>query len=427
MGALVLGGLRAADVTQRLEAEARSPLPVEATPRYRPNLANLEAARLGQLGRFEIPVALEVRRGQTLSEVFGDLGLAGSDATAAVAAVTAHLDPRKLQAGNRYLAFLSPESTIERMVFPLEARGRVWVERVGDRWQGRFDPYRIESRELRVTGTLDGSLEAALRRAGAPATLAYQLADVFQWDLDFNRDLRTGDRFQVLFSSEWVEGELHRVGPIRAALYENRGQRFEAFQHGEEGGYYDAEGRPLRKQFLRSPLPFSRVTSRFTNRRFHPVLKVYRAHHGVDFGAPAGTPVRVTSSGVVTLATWTSGGGGRTVKVRHPGEYETAYLHLSRYADGIAPGRRVRQGDIIGYVGASGLATAPHLDYRVKHRGRYLDPLRLGAVPAPPLSPEELSRFVRVRDQLRAMLDHGVAPQQLAGRGSLVAGPHAGP
>jgi murein DD-endopeptidase MepM/ murein hydrolase activator NlpD len=168
------------------------------------------------------------------------------------------------------------------------------------------------------------------------------------------------------------------------------------------------------------------VTSRFTNRRFHPVLKVYRPHHGVDFGAPAGTPVRVTSSGVVTLAAWTSGGGGRTVKVRHPGDYETAYLHLSRYADGIAPGRRVRQGDIIGYVGASGLATAPHLDYRVKHRGRYLDPLRLGGVPAPPLSSEELSRFVLVRDRLRAVLDHGIAVQ-LAGRGSLAAGPHAGP
>jgi murein DD-endopeptidase MepM/ murein hydrolase activator NlpD len=419
-------GFGATRTTSRLEDEARSPLPVEPTPRFRPNLPNLEAVRLGTLGGLELPVALEVRRGQTLSEVFGDLGLDQRDASAAVAAATTHLDPRRLRAGNPYQAFLSSDANVQRVVFPLEARGRVWVERVGDRWQGRFDPYRIETRELRVAGALEESLEAALREAGAMPPLAYALADVFQWDLDFNRDLRTGDRFQVLYASEWVEGELHRVGPIRAAVYENRGVRFEAYQYGEEGGYYDAEGRPLRKQFLRSPLPFSRVTSRFSHRRFHPVLKEYRAHHGVDFGAPAGTPVRVTASGVVTLAAWTSGGGGRTVKVRHPSDYETAYLHLSRYAEGMAPGRRVRQGDVIGYVGASGLATAPHLDYRIKHRGRYLDPLQLGSVPAPPLSADELSRFVATRDRLRGRMASDGAVEW-AGRGGLPAGRHAGP
>lgn len=406
----------------------RSPFPVEHTPRYRPLLSNFEALRFGELSALEVPVALEVRRGQTLSEVFDELGLDQRDAFAAVEAATRHLDPRRLRAGNRYLAFLSAEATVERVVFPLEARGRLWVERAGDRWQGRFDPYRIETREVQVAGTLQSALESAMRDAGAPNTLAFQLADVFQWDLDFNRDLRTGDRFQIAFTSEWVEGRPHRVGPIRAAVYENRGQSYEAYQFGDEGGYYDAEGRPLQKQFLRSPLPFSRVTSGFTNRRFHPVLKVYRAHHGVDFGAPSGTPVRVTASGVVTLAAWTAGGGGRTVKVRHPGDYETAYLHLSRYAAGMAPGRRLRQGDVIGYVGASGLATAPHLDYRAKHRGRYMDPLRLGGVPAPPLSAAELPQFLAVRDELRARLARAEGSQWAAVRETSAGGdPQAGP
>jgi murein DD-endopeptidase MepM/ murein hydrolase activator NlpD len=424
---LALVGLGASRTVSQLEAEARSPFPVERTPPYRSHWQDLDEMRLGALGAHPVPVALEVRRGQTLSELFGDLGLDRREATAAVDAVTAHLDPRRLQAGNRYLAFLSTEDTVERVVFPLSARGRVWIERAGGRWESRFDPYRIETREMRVEGALDGALEASLRVAGAPPALAYRLADVFQWDLDFNRDLRVGDRFQVLFSTEWVEGALHRVGPIRAAVYENQGQRYEAYRFGEEGGYYDAEGRPLRKQFLRSPLPFTRVTSSFTNRRFHPVLKVYRAHHGVDFGAPTGTPVRVTASGTVALAAWTSGGGGKTVKVRHPGDYETAYLHLSRYAEGVAPGRRVRQGDVIGYVGATGLATAPHLDYRVKHRGRYLDPMRLGSVPAPPLSAGELARFETARDGLRAQLVAS-PPSDWAARGIAAAGgPHAGP
>ena len=420
---LAASGIGAKHATARLQAEASSPFPVERTARYRPLLPNIEGMPLGDLASLEVPVVLEIQRGETLSGVFEELGLDDRQTSAAVEAARTHLDPRRLRAGNRYLAFLTGGTSVERVMFPLADRGRVWVERSGDEWQGRFEAYHIERREMRIAGVLDGALETSLRAAGAPVALAYQLADVFQWDLDFNRDLRTGDRFQVVFQSEWIEGELSRVGPIRAASYENRGLRYEGYQFGDEGGYYDAEGRPLRKQFLRSPLPFLRVTSGYTNRRFHPVLKVYRAHHGVDLGAPAGTPVRVTASGVVTLASWTSGGGGRTVKVRHTGEFETAYLHLSRFGDGMRPGRRVRQGEVIGYVGASGTATAPHLDYRVKHRGRYLDPMRLGGVPAPPLSEAQLASFMTVRDEVRRQLAandtlasaHAPSPLQPAG------------
>jgi murein DD-endopeptidase MepM/ murein hydrolase activator NlpD len=173
-----------------------------------------------------------------------------------------------------------------------------------------------------------------------------------------------------------------------------------------EAGYYDGEGRPLQKMFLRSPLPYSRVTSKFSQHRLHPVLGVFRPHYGVDYGAPTGTPVRVTANGTVVEAGW-DGGGGRTVKVRHPNGYLTAYLHLSRFAEGVRPGSGVRQGELIGYVGSSGLATAPHLDYRIQLNGRWIDPLSLQLMPAEPVSPLRFAEFRAARDAMRRTLADG--------------------
>jgi murein DD-endopeptidase MepM/ murein hydrolase activator NlpD len=183
----------------------------------------------------------------------------------------------------------------------------------------------------------------------------------------------------------------------------------EAYRFGDDGGYYDSEGRPLRKLFLRSPLRFSRITSRFTGRRFHPVLKTYRPHYGVDYGAPTGTPVRVTANGVVRSAGWDRG-GGNTVKVRHPNGYLTAYLHLSKFAGGIRAGRRVSQGEVIGYVGSTGLATGSHLDYRIQRDGRWINPLTLDNEPAAPISEEQLPEFLAWRDELRSALEEGRSP-----------------
>jgi len=188
--------------------------------------------------------------------------------------------------------------------------------------------------------------------------------------------------------------------------YDNAGRLHEAYRFGDPPGYYDGEGRPVRKLFLRSPLRYSRVTSGFSQRRFHPVLKRYRPHYGVDYGAPTGTPVRATGSGTVVFAGW-DGGGGRTVKVRHPNGYLTAYLHLSRFAAGIRNGRRVSQGDTIGHVGSTGLASGPHLDYRVQRNGRWVNPLAMKVEPAPPIPDDQLAGFVARRDVLRRALIDG--------------------
>jgi murein DD-endopeptidase MepM/ murein hydrolase activator NlpD len=298
------------------------------------------------------------------------------------------------------------------MVLAVADRGRLQLDRAGEGWSARWRACERTRRPRTARGTLHGSLEQSLRAAGADPSLAYRMADVLQWDIDFNRDLRTGDRFEVLYEEELVDGVPRGLGEVAALVYDNGGRRLEAYRYGEQG-YYDGEGRPLRKMFLRSPLPYSRVTSRFSRRRFHPVLKVYRPHYGVDYGAPAGTPVRVTAGGVVVFAGW-DGGGGKTVKVRHPNGYLTAYLHLSRYASGVRAGRRVAQGDVVGYVGSTGLATAAHLDYRVQERGRWIDPLSLASVPAPPVPAGEWTRFAAWRDSLRTGLRDGTALAEAA-------------
>lgn len=375
-----------------------------------------------------------VRPGQTLSVALRELGLGNQETHEASIALTRYLDPRRLRAGDRYRAhFRTSGATRAReltgVVFALAGRGEVRLARSADRWQSAWRPYEREVKTRTLAGTVTGGLESSIRAAGGQPGIAGRMADVLQWDLDFNRDLRAGDHFEVLYEEVYLDGQANGLGDVIALTYQTSGRRLEAYRY--EDGYYDADGRPLRKMFLKSPLPYLRVTSGFTNRRFHPVLKIYRPHLGVDLGAPTGTPVRVTASGSVVSASW-SGGGGKTVKVRHPSGYVTAYLHLSRYAQGIRPGARVRQGDVIGYVGSTGLATAPHLDYRVQRNGRWLNPMALASVAAEAIGKAEAGSYRVWRDALRASLESG-APLP-AGRGErgqqatrVAAAPSGGP
>lgn len=336
------------------------------------------------------PIQHTVRSGETLSEVFEDLGMGSDEVQSAVTAIRPHLDPRRVRSGDLYLASYDPSRQLVGFEMAVTGRGRVKLSREGDAWSSSFTPVVREVRRRVVSGELQDFLEAAVRGADADPMLAYQMADVLQWDLDFARDLRVGDKFQILFDEVYLDGAYDSVGEIVALRYENRGRALEAYRYGE--GYYDAEGRPLKKMFLRAPLRFTRVTSGFSHRRFHPVLHTFRPHYGVDYGAPVGTPVMATANGTVSFAGW-DGGGGKTVKLRHPGGYTTCYLHLSRFADGVRPGRAVHQGDVVGFVGKTGLATGAHLDYRVNLNGRWIDPLSLTTVPARPITGAELATF----------------------------------
>jgi murein DD-endopeptidase MepM/ murein hydrolase activator NlpD len=408
--ALLAAGLLSS--TRRLDVFNRSPYPLAATPRFNPR-ATLPTSTTPLVDQARIPVQLTLRRGDTATQVFEKLGLAGLAAREASSALAEHIDLKALKAGSRYSAYFNPDQSLASLQINLDGQGRFQMKRREKRWETTWQPFErtVEMRALRAT--LDGSFEGSIRAVGGPSMLAYRMADVLRWDLDFTRDLKRGDHFQVLYEQVKLDGQDYSVGNVVALTYDSsEGRHHEAYSYGDSGVYYDEEGRPLKKMFLRSPLRYSHVTSSFNLHRFHPVLNEYRPHYGVDYSAPVGTPVQVTANGVVISAGW-DGGGGNVVKIRHGEGYMTAYLHLSRFAPGIRSGARVRQGDTIAFTGATGLATGPHLDYRVKHDDQWLDPLSLKGVRDEPIPEVRLAAFRDWRNAVRTSLATGVVPDSL--------------
>jgi murein DD-endopeptidase MepM/ murein hydrolase activator NlpD len=254
------------------------------------------------------------------------------------------------------------------------------------------------------SGEIQTSLFAAADAAGLSDGVAVQLADIFSSEVDFHRDLRPGDRFAVVFEAFYSNGEFVRTGRIVAAEFTNAGRTYRAiyFEDAQgRGGYYTPEGKNMRKTFLRSPLEFSRISSGFSTSRLHPILNSWRAHQGVDYAAPGGTRVRATADGYVQFV-GQRGGYGNLIVVQHNNAYSTAYGHLSAFANGLHAGQRVNQGDVIGFVGMTGLATGPHLHYEFRINGVHQNPLRLAVPPGPPMTNELRTAF---EESVRPLLE----------------------
>ena len=343
--------------------------------------------------------------------------LAGDDWVAWRDALLREMDPKALLPGTVLDARESPAGRLSELSFELDLRSTVRAVAKGTSIQvQRFDKP-IESTVARVQGDVASSLFAAVEEAGESPELAVRLAEIFEWDIDFFRDLRPGDSFVVLVDRQTVGGVFYRYGTIFAARFVNAGRVLNALIYPDARGrlgYYDLQGRPLRKQFLKAPLKFSRITSGFSPRRFHPILKRPMPHWGVDYGAPVGTPVRVTCDGTVRFV-GRKGGAGKMVSVRHTNGYETNYLHLSRYAKRIHRGVRVEQGQVIGYVGQTGWATAPHLDYRVRLNGHWINPLRISSPATRPIAQPRLRRYLSYALAGQALLDGKEPPDGAAG------------
>jgi murein DD-endopeptidase MepM/ murein hydrolase activator NlpD len=260
------------------------------------------------------------------------------------------------------------------------------------------EPAQLEQRVMMKSAEIKNSLFGATDAAGVPDAIATQLADIFSSDIDFHRDLRKGDRFSVIYEAMYHRGEPVQTGRVLAAEFVNQGKSYQAvyFDYAEDhGGYYTPDGNNLRKQFLRSPLEFSRITSGFSNSRFHPVLQTWRAHKGIDYGAPSGTGVRATGDGVVELA-GRQGGYGNVVVLRHQSKYTTWYGHLSAFTKGLRKGTHIAQGDVIGFVGATGRATGPHLHYEFRINDVNQNPLHVAMPAAPPITPALQPKFEQV-------------------------------
>ncbi|WP_461834687.1 peptidoglycan DD-metalloendopeptidase family protein [Desulfothermus sp.] len=256
-------------------------------------------------------------------------------------------------------------------------------------------PIKYDVKTTIVKSIIESSLFEAVEKANEGDLLALKLSEIFAWDIDFIRDIRKGDSFKLIVEKKYRNGKFKGYGRILAAEFINQGRVYNAFLYTTTSGrtdYFDENGVPLRKSFLKAPLKFTRISSRFTYHRFHPILKVVRPHLGIDYAAPKGTPIKTVADGIVIKKAYDRA-AGKYVKIRHPNGYVTIYNHMCRFAKGLRVGKRVFQGEVIGYVGSTGYATGPHLDFRVKHYGKYINPLKIKSTPLKPLPKRELALF----------------------------------
>jgi len=353
-----------------------------------------ERLEIVPLEAYHPPVRTTVAPGDTIESVCRRL--AGKHWVVWRDVLAEQIDPKRLFPGTEFRGVHTPSGVLERLEIVFDRRTELHLVATSDGISAERIDRPIFSEVVRLEGVVDSSLFAAMDGAGGDPELAVRVAEIYQWDIDFFRDLRKGDTFVVIVDRQKIDNEFYGWGTVFASRFVNDSRILDAVAYPDDSGrlgYYDLEGRPLRKQFLRSPLKFSRVTSRFSMNRFHPVLRRRMPHYGVDYGAPVGTPVHVTADGTVTF-TGRKGGGGNMVTVRHANGYETNYLHLSRFGSGIRRGVRVGQGQVIGYVGSTGLSTGPHLDYRVTLNGKWVNPLAISSPPVKPLSEERLQRYL---------------------------------
>ncbi len=272
-------------------------------------------------------------------------------------------------------------------------------------------PYTIETEVIR--GTITSNLFSAVTEAGEAPELAIALADIFAWDVDFILDIREGDSFKALVEKRYREGKPDGYGRIMAAEFVNRGQSYQAilFKDGDRpADYFDPDGKSLRKAFLKAPLSFTRISSGFTMRRFHPITQTWKAHPAIDYAAPVGTPIKTVGDGTITRAGYTRG-NGNFIEVRHTNGYTSLYLHMSKFARGMSKGKRLSQGQVIGYVGSTGLATGPHLCFRMRKDGAPVNPNRIKAPAAPAVSKNNMAAFKSLAAPLLARLGDGAIKQ----------------
>ncbi|MGK2943597.1 MAG: peptidoglycan DD-metalloendopeptidase family protein [Desulfuromonadales bacterium] len=300
----------------------------------------------------------------------------------------------RLSAGQSYRLCLSDDA-FERFEYDIDQDEQLIIVREAESFSVEKIPIAYTTETARVRGTIESSLFEAVTSTGESDVLAMNLADIFAWDIDFILDIRQGDSFQALVEKRYREGQPAGYGRILAAEFTNRGTTFQAFlyQDGDRrADYYDSEGQSLRKAFLKAPLSFSRISSGFTTRRFHPITKTWKAHPAIDYAAPTGTPIKSVGDGVIIKKGYTSG-NGNYIKIRHNSSYETMYLHMKGFAKNISQGKRVAQGQTIGYVGSTGLATGPHLCFRMFKNGSPVNPARVKAAAAQPIDKANRADF----------------------------------
>ena len=345
-----------------------------------------------------------VEKGDTVTKI-----LAGADSQAVqdyISAAKRVFSMRAFRDGQPYVLVTDAATgKVKRFEYEIDSRRRLVVEGV-DQPVARVEAIEYVTLLSTMTSVINDNLFQAVADAGESPQMALKLAELFGSEINFIRDLQEGDSFSVLVEKRYREGEYKGYGRILAAHFTNKGKTFEAylFREGSKGAnYYNSKGENVRKSLLQAPLAFTRVTSRFTKNRMHPILGYSRPHEGVDYAAPTGTPVKAVGEGVVTARQW-SGGYGNQIIVRHGGGLESLYAHLSGYARGLKKGQKVRQGQVIGFVGMTGLATGPHLDFRLRQSGKFVNPAKAINPRGEPVSKGAMKAFEKVMAEEQAAL-----------------------
>ncbi|SHF66523.1 Murein DD-endopeptidase MepM and murein hydrolase activator NlpD, contain LysM domain [Mariniphaga anaerophila] len=344
-----------------------------------------------------------VRPNQHLSHILSNYGVGMGTIDQIARQSKDVFDVRKIRGGNRYSIFQTADSLAEARYFVYENSATdYFIFQLFDSLQVSRGEKEVETRLRTGCGEIESSLWNTMKDNGLDPMLALKLSDIFAWSIDFYA-IQKGDRFRVIYDELFVDSTSIGIGNIYAVQFDHYGSENYAFRFFQDDrfDYFDDKGLSLRKAFLKSPLEFSaRISSRFSHSRMHPVLRIRRPHHGVDYAAPKGTPVRTIGDGTVISRAYQARGGGNYLKIKHNSVYTTTYMHLSGFAKGVVQGARVQQGQVIGFVGATGLATGPHLDFRVHKNGTPVDPLKVEAPPVEPVHENLMPEYTALKDSL---------------------------
>lgn len=348
-----------------------------------------------------------IKSGDSLARLFNQQGIPPRQLHDILASGGAAKKLTRIYPGQVLRLRTSGEEGLLELHYEIDALNQVVVNRTDNGYESRLEVREPEHRVLRAAGTIDSSLFLAAQKASLPESVTMELAGIFGWDIDFALDIREGDQFAVLYEGLYLDGERIGTGNILAAEFGNQGKLYRAVRYTDARGhtdYYAPDGHSMRKTFLRTPVAFTRISSRFSSGRKHPVLNRIRAHKGVDYAASTGTPVKATGNGKIVLR-GKKGGYGNTVVIQHGSSYSTLYAHLNNFARGKKVGDRVQQGEIIGYVGSTGLATGPHLHYEFRVNGVHRNPLTVKLPDAAPLPKKFRDDFKLATDNLIAQLE----------------------
>ncbi len=361
--------------------------------------------------RYGIPVqdfrliTKQVGRNQVLADLLLPYGIGMQEVMEIAALPDSLINERRIRQGNHYTLFLAPDSTLSYFAYEKDALNYVVID-FQEGVKARSGRKNQELRLKKASGSISSSLWLSMRDNNINPLLANELSEIFAWSIDFF-GIQKGDQFKVIYEEAYIDTLSLGINRVLGAWFRHNGAEFWAIPFRQDGNrsFFDEEGNSLRKAFLKAPLRYSRISSGFSNSRLHPVLKIRRPHHGVDYAAPTGTPVHSVGDGVVTRVGYQARGGGNYIKIKHNSVYSTTYMHLKGFARGMKGGVYVKQGDVIGYVGSTGLATGPHLDFRFYKNGHAVNPLKVEAPPVEPVAEQNQLAFGLKRTLVMQLLE----------------------